>query len=86
MLRTFEIITYIRISDYCPTCSYMVELLFYLTLSASLSQSQIHAGSLLFIDLHVDDFAKIYVIVLELAVTFHRLDRHFDLLAGKVGQ
>ena len=86
MLRTFEIITYIRISDYCPTCSYMVELLFYLTLSASLPQSQIHAGSLFLIDLHVDDLAKIYVVVLELAVTFHRLDRHFDLLAGKVGQ
>lgn len=86
MLRTFEIITYIRISDYCPTCSYMVELLFYLTLSASLPHSQIHAGSLFLIDLHVDDLAKIHVIVLELAVAFHRLDRHFDLLAGKVRQ
>ena len=82
MLRTLEIITYIRIPDYRPTS----ELLLYLTLSASLSQSQIHAGSLLFVDLHVDDFAKIHVVVLELAVTFHRLDRHFDLLAGKVGQ
>ena len=44
----------------CIRDRYIGELLFYLTLSVRLPQSQIHAGSLFLVDLHVDDLAQIH--------------------------